>query len=86
MNIIYKEEMPRLLALIMSNLDRGLKVMHLFKNYTSESFSTTMISIMHVHNSITLVTVRKLFFHKLFRNHFENIFQISNFKRREIPA
>jgi hypothetical protein len=58
MNIICKVETPLLLALIMSNLDRDSKVIILFKNYTRESFSTTMISNNPAPNLTTSVTVR----------------------------
>lgn len=57
MSMLFKVEMPPLLALITSNLDRGSKVMLLFKNYSNESFSTIMISIKLALNSTTSVTV-----------------------------
>ena len=57
MNMLFKGEMPPLLALITSNLDRDSKVMLLFKNYSSESFSTIMISIKLARNSTISETV-----------------------------
>ncbi len=55
--MLFKVEMPPLLALIMLNLDRGSKVMLLSKNYSNESFSTIMISIKLALNLTTSATV-----------------------------